>query len=181
MSPPLSQYNKNYYNPEYRYDTDDSAVMRLYSEKDNSTANVTWTDVLDNAYTNVINKIYWSGSVLNISTQFGSAHSCTSSNQNGPFIIHTKKDHFHQNSEVNTLWEDMLLENKGIAIWYQRCIACKLCAAACPAEAITIESEPRPDGSRRTTKYDIDMTKCIYCGFCQAACPVDAIVEGPNF
>lgn len=92
-----------------------------------------------------------------------------------------KKDQFHQNSEVNTLWEDMLLENKGTTIWYQRCIACKLCAAACPAEAITIESEPRPDGSRRTTKYDIDMTKCIYCGFCQAACPVDAIVEGPNF
>ncbi len=48
-----------------------------------------------------------------------------------------------------------------------RCIACKLCAAACPANAITIESEPRPDGSRRTTRYDIDMTKCIYCGYCQ--------------
>jgi len=62
-----------------------------------------------------------------------------------------------------------------------RCIACKLCAAACPAVAITIESEPRPDGSRRTTRYDIDMTKCIYCGFCQEACPVDAIVEGPNY
>ena len=62
-----------------------------------------------------------------------------------------------------------------------RCIACKLCAAACPANAITIESEPRPDGSRRTTRYDIDMTKCIYCGFCQDACPVDAIVEGPNY
>ena len=59
----------------------------------------------------------------------------------------------------------------------ERCIACKLCEAVCPAMAITIESDARDDGSRRTTRYDIDLTKCIFCGFCEEACPVDAIVE----
>ncbi|RMH52912.1 MAG: NADH-quinone oxidoreductase subunit NuoI [Zetaproteobacteria bacterium] len=63
----------------------------------------------------------------------------------------------------------------------ERCIACKLCEVVCPALAITIESEERSDGSRRTTRYDIDLTKCIFCGFCQEACPVDAIVETQEF
>ena len=63
----------------------------------------------------------------------------------------------------------------------ERCIACKLCEAVSPALAITIEAEPREDGSRRTTRYDIDLFKCIFCGFCEESCPVDSIVETRHY
>jgi NADH-quinone oxidoreductase subunit I len=63
----------------------------------------------------------------------------------------------------------------------ERCIACKLCEAVCPAMCITIDSEERPDSTRRTTRYDIDLFKCIYCGFCEEACPTDAIVMTRHF
>jgi len=58
----------------------------------------------------------------------------------------------------------------------ERCIACKLCEAVCPALAITIDSTQRDDGTRCTTSYDIDLFKCIFCGFCEESCPVDSIV-----
>ena len=106
-----------------------------------------------------------SGMMLTLKTMFKSKHTLNYPYEKGPLSPRFRGEHalrYYPNGE-------------------ERCIACKLCEAICPAQAIVIETEPRDDGSRRTTRYDIDMTKCIYCGFCQEACPVDAIVEGPNF
>ena len=106
-----------------------------------------------------------SGMMLTLKTMFKSKHTLNYPYEKGPLSPRFRGEHalrYYPNGE-------------------ERCIACKLCEAICPAQAIVIETEPRTDGSRRTTRYDIDMTKCIYCGFCQEACPVDAIVEGPNF
>lgn len=96
----------------------------------------------------------------------------------GPSTTLMRRVLFLPCSEENTLCiQSFNICSRRYPTGEERCIACKLCASACPAKAITIETEPRPDNSRRTVKYDIDMTKCIYCGFCQEACPVDAIVE----
>ena len=110
-----------------------------------------------------------------VHSQVWLSHWDTSSKSPPPSTTHLRRGLCHPGSEESTLSGDtpgnpVLLSNqslKCVVSGEERCIACKLCEAVCPAQAITIEAEERADGARRTTRYDIDMTKCIYCGFCQ--------------
>ena len=69
----------------------------------------------------------------------------------------------------------------------ERCIACSLCAAACPSGAIYVEAadndpaKPVSPGERFAVHYEINLLRCIFCGMCEEACPVDAIKLGPEY
>ncbi|XP_029174717.1 NADH-ubiquinone oxidoreductase subunit 8 [Nylanderia fulva] len=125
----------------------------------------TWTDIMDTATTHMFLLEIYRGFGLTLSQLFREPATINYPFEKGPLSPRFRGEHALRRYPSGE----------------ERCIACKLCEAICPAQAITIEAEERADGSRRTTRYDIDMSKCIYCGFCQEACPVDAIVEGPNF
>jgi NADH dehydrogenase (ubiquinone) Fe-S protein 8 len=159
--------NSKYYNP-HHFDPqslDYQKDIRLTS-RDEIPDDLDASDLAEKFYIeNVFTELYWPPAFFAIWASFEPTHIIHYPYEKGPLGIMFRGEHALRRYPTGE----------------ERCIACKLCEATCPAFAINIESEPRPDGSRRTTKYDIDMTKCIFCGLCQEACPVDAIVEGPNY
>ncbi|XP_069164801.1 NADH-ubiquinone oxidoreductase subunit 8 [Procambarus clarkii] len=132
----------------YKYVTPDEPSMEWKDITDRAAATVFWTEL-------------WRGAAVTLGHIFMEPATINYPFEKGPLSPRFRGEHALRRYPSGE----------------ERCIACKLCEAICPAQAITIEAEERADGARRTTRYDIDMTKCIYCGFCQEACPVDAIVE----
>ena len=159
--------NSKYYNP-YSFDPqslDYQEDIRM-STRDEIPDEFDYADVAENVYYTLFKtEIIWTAAFFSIWSAFEPDHIIHYPWEKGPLSPLFRGEHALRRYPTGE----------------ERCIACKLCEAACPAFAIVIETEPRNDGSRRTTKYDIDMTKCIFCGMCQEACPVDAIVEGPNY
>eukprot|EP01017_Pseudomicrothorax_dubius_P011955 TRINITY_DN1463_c0_g1_i10.p1 TRINITY_DN1463_c0_g1~~TRINITY_DN1463_c0_g1_i10.p1 ORF type:complete len:239 (-),score=56.22 TRINITY_DN1463_c0_g1_i10:39-755(-) len=156
--------NKAFYNPDLDMDDVIQDNIKLYGRE--KPDELDYSDVWDSTYENVFSPEYFyhsffCGWIYTLETEYTINYPY----EKGPISPFFRGEHALRRYQTGE----------------ERCIACKLCQSACPARAITIETEPRPDNSRRTVRYDIDMTKCIYCGFCQEACPVDAIVEGPNY
>ena len=156
-------YRKNYY-AEY---FDESVVDSLETRSPWFEDKLENTDsVLDTFYEyTVYPELFFNSMFLAFSTTWENEWTINYPYEKGPFSPYFKAEHGLRRYPTGE----------------ERCIACKLCQSACPANAITIETDPRPDNSRRTVRYDLDMIKCIYCGNCQDACPVDAIVLGPNY
>ncbi|KAK8721095.1 hypothetical protein OTU49_012951, partial [Cherax quadricarinatus] len=141
------------------------AVRHCYKLVTPEEPSMEWSDITDRAAATVFWTELWQGAAVTLGHIFMEPATINYPFEKGPLSPRFRGEHALRRYPSGE----------------ERCIACKLCEAICPAQAITIEAEERKDGARRTTRYDIDMTKCIYCGFCQEACPVDAIVEGPNF
>eukprot|EP01015_Nassula_variabilis_P022913 TRINITY_DN423_c0_g1_i4.p1 TRINITY_DN423_c0_g1~~TRINITY_DN423_c0_g1_i4.p1 ORF type:complete len:270 (+),score=55.20 TRINITY_DN423_c0_g1_i4:66-875(+) len=163
-SPDSKFHNKSFYDPDYDDAELFSADIRMYGK--DKPDELDFTDVWDHSYMSFmlpefLSHIFICGIIYSFEPEWTINYPF----EKGPLSPFFRGEHALRRYPTGE----------------ERCIACKLCASACPAKCIFIETEPRPDNSRRTIRYDIDMTKCIYCGFCQEACPVDAIVEGPNY
>lgn len=156
-------YRKNYYTEYFDESIVDSLAVKIPWLNDKIENGDTVLDTLFE-YT-VYPELFFNSMFLAFSTTWENEWTINYPYEKGPFSPYFKAEHGLRRYPTGE----------------ERCIACKLCQSACPANAITIESDPRPDNSRRTVRYDLDMIKCIYCGNCQDACPVDAIVLGPNY
>lgn len=157
-------YNKTYYNPELDYDEELIHDITLYGREQPD--ELDFTDVWEISLLNIVVPEYlYPALTVGLIYTFQTEYTVNYPFEKNPISPLFRGEHALRRYPTGE----------------ERCIACKLCQAVCPSRAIVIETEPRPDGSRKTVKYDLDLTKCINCGFCQEACPVDAIVEGPNY